>query len=158
MGRFRLLAISVCATCVSGCGEPRYQVSGKISFSDGAPAYSGTSVVFTSTDGKRSGVSYVTQPDGGFRNVSFEAVEDGLPAGTYQVMLRPPDRINVLPEVARSAPPNFGIQEKYMAAETSGFKLTLEQSVSNYDLTLDTMAAADTARLRKGPAQSVERN
>ena len=89
---------------------------------------------------------------------SFEDVDDGLPSGTYKVMLRPPDRINVLPEVARSAPANFGIQEKYMTSETSGFTLKLDRNISDYELVLDGLAAADSARLQKSPSQSLDRN
>jgi hypothetical protein len=155
---FRALSACTCAAVLFGCSEPKYSVSGKVSFADGKPAYVGTMVMFTSADGLRGGVSVVTRPDGGFEGVSFEKVGDGLPAGTYSVIVRPPDRMSVLPDVARTAPPNFGIQHKYMVAESSGFQLTLEGEVTDYSLTLDPMSRADASRLKASSTLPVDAN
>jgi hypothetical protein len=156
MNLLRMISASACAAFLCGCGEPKYSVSGNVTFADGKPAYVGTMIMFTSADGLRGGVSVVTRADGGFEGVSFEKVGDGLPAGTYSVIVRPPDRMSVLPEVARTAPPNFGIQHKYMVAESSGFQLDLEEDVKNYTLTLNPLSGSDASRLKLSSALPVD--
>lgn len=120
-----------------GCGQPKYQVDGKVVFTDGKPAYQGTLVHFTTADGLRGGIAVVTGTEGKFRDVTFESQGDGLPTGEYKVSVTPPDPRQVPPEQSQTAPPRFGIAPKYSDPTTSGFSLEINGHIKDYVLTLE---------------------
>ncbi len=78
--------------CTVGCGGQRaYPVEGTVVFADGKPVtgLAGGSVLFNSDEARLSGNGEIDQ-EGRFR-VTMRRKDDGLPPGTYQVAVMPPD-------------------------------------------------------------------
>lgn len=131
----------------SGCGEPRCEVSKFVSIDDGKRAIQRTAVIFTTEDGKSSGLAVIND-DGIFSDVSFSEPSEGLPPGTYKITFCPPDERALPPDVAAKAPPNFGIARKYMSSSTSDLPpLEVNQDIRDDEIRLDPVAGGGHPRV-----------
>jgi len=99
-----------------GCGNNNVKVNGKITLDDGAPVV-GANVIFISgiTQGRGT-----TNADGIY-SLSFEKKNDGIPPGSYQVLVAgaffTPDNIKVEDIMDTGARPMIDL--KYAETETS---------------------------------------
>ncbi len=131
-----LLSLCVLAPLLVGCGVRKYPVQGRVEFNDATPLAAGT-VVLTSEDGKHSGYGILKGVDGRFE-ISFDKLDDGIPAGRYKVAVRPPGPTLATAEQIRAAPgPDWGIQDKYTSEETSGLDVEITGKLTDYVIRLE---------------------
>lgn len=125
----------VFALVSTGCAR-NYPVKGRVEFGDGTPLAGGM-VVLTSEDGKRCGYGILKGLDGRFE-ISFDKLDDGIPAGRYQVAISRPGRDTVTPDQIRAAPgPDWGIKDKYTRSEESGLEVVIEGKLTDYVIRLE---------------------
>jgi hypothetical protein len=126
---------AVCALLViSGCGSGMYPVRGQVVWSDGAPAkeLAGGLVSFDSIVADISATGQI-QPDATFSLSSLKK-DDGLPPGTYQVLVAPPE-----PD-AEDAAVTAGrrmLPAKYQNYKSSGLEIIVEADSNRVTLTLE---------------------
>lgn len=120
-----LCLLVVLATALIGCGKggevATYPVAGTVRYSDGSPLRGGT-ITFHSPDNKFP-TRGVIDDDGSFTIGTF-AVDDGAPAGSYQVSIIPDLPAGFDPDSGKQ--PQRPIAQKYYRPETSG--ITIEVS------------------------------
>src|SRR2546421_7771910 len=112
--------VAVCAALLlaaAGCGGPRfYPVEGSVVYEDGSPAVelAGGEVSLESVTDKKNAAGEIRK-DGSFR-IRAPLGQDGVPAGAYRVLIRPP-------EGRRDSP----IDRKYGQYTTSGIEVTVKE-------------------------------
>jgi hypothetical protein len=129
-------------TLFAGCGgEPKYQVTGKVTLADGSP-FAGAVVDFAAKDGIHSAAALV-QADGTFV-VSSEADGDGARPGAYRVRIIPPEADETGNE--DDDDPNYRRRKrpqmlrKYQSFDTSGLEFTVSESgENNFDIKLENL-------------------
>jgi len=111
-----LLVCTVIMSVTIGCGNNNVKVSGKITLDDGSPVV-GANVIFISgiAQGKGS-----TNADGIY-SLSFEKKNDGIPAGSYQVLIAgaffKPENLKITDDMDEGTRPMIDL--KYAETETS---------------------------------------
>jgi hypothetical protein len=132
---FSILALGV--ALLAGCGSGSYPVRGQVVWSDGSPAkeLAGGTVSFESQAADISARGDIA-PDATFSLSSLKK-DDGLPPGTYQVLVAPPD-----PDVSedKNSPAVQGrrmIPAKYQSYESSGMEVTVEAKQNDVTLTVE---------------------
>jgi len=128
-----LLVSAVVISIVAGCGSGNVKVSGKIILEDGTPVV-GTNVFFISGMTQGRG----TTDENGVYSLSFQKTNDGIPAGTYQVLVAgaffKPTNIKIEDDMDTGMRPMIDL--KYAETETS--PLTCEvPSSSGYDFVVE---------------------
>lgn len=125
---FLVLVTLVALAAITGCGRPKYPVSGTVVYDDGSPFTSGGVVAMeTEIDGKlvmsRGGIG----KDGRFVLAS-EKPGDGAFAGSY--------RVRVLPHIVIDGPPSVGIPEAIQSFETSGLTFEVGSAIKDFTIKL----------------------
>jgi hypothetical protein len=124
------------ALAMSGCGTPRYPVSGTISYDDGS-AYTGGGIVVLEgvVDGKAVMTRASIRPDGTF--ITNPGRSGGAFAGRYRIrLIPPPPRLPPPPEdvaapedarpvVVDEANTPLAFDKKFLKFETSGLEWTV---------------------------------
>lgn len=109
-------ACAVLVIVTVGCGSSNVQVSGTITLDDGTPV-PGATVIFSSgiTQGRGT-----TDAEGVY-TLSFQKKNDGIPAGSYQVMVAgaffKPDGLKITDDMDTGTRPMIDV--KYSETETS---------------------------------------
>jgi hypothetical protein len=121
-------ALATIALPGSGCGRPKYAVTGVVVHDDGTP-YSGGGIVAMETDidGKRVMARGAIGTDGRFVLAS-QRPEDGAFAGRYRVRLLPP--------VVLDGPTPKGINERFRSFDTSGLSFDVTSGTNVFTITL----------------------
>jgi hypothetical protein len=122
---------------IAGCGDGMYPVQGKVLWSDGTPAAElvGGIVSFESVEADLSARGEIG-PDGSF-SLSSLRKDDGLPPGTYQVLVAPSDPD---PSEDKSSPRILGrrmLPARYRHYKSSGLEVTVEAKTNQVTLTVD---------------------
>ena len=112
----------------TGCGGGHYAVRGKVVFPDGKPL-SGGMVIFQKSEGESElSVDSPIQEDGTFELRTLKP-GDGVPPGTYRVLIRP--RLRTKKEMLTIPP---FIDPKYERFATSGIVLTVEAKENYFEI------------------------
>jgi hypothetical protein len=113
---------------LAGCGRGHYPVHGKVTFPDGTPLTEGLVMFETSGAGDGMPVSArgEIQADGRFE-LSTHKPGDGVPPGTYRVLISPKKDPNAVDK--KTAPPPF--DQKFTSFATS--QLTFEVKPQDND-------------------------
>ena len=128
------LVFAVIIIAAVGCGNNNVKVSGKITLEDGTPVV-GATVIY---------ISGITQGRGttnaeGVYSLSFEKTNDGIPPGTYQVLIVgaffTPDNIVLRDEMDTGSRPM--IDFIYAEAETSPLASEVPNA-EGYDFVVET--------------------
>ena len=126
-----IAALLLCA----GCGGPTlYQVKGTVVYKDDedVAVLAGGLVHFQPEDPEvKVSVRGEIQPDGSFQ-MSTVHPGDGVPPGKYRVMLSPPSFRG-----HRDDPRPILMDGRFQDFETSGLKITVEGSITDYVITVD---------------------
>jgi hypothetical protein len=116
-----------------GCGNNNVNVTGKIMLSDGTPVSSGN-VIFISGASQGKGT---ISPDGTY-SLSFQKKGDGIPPGTYQVLVTGaffiPSKLKPTDEMDTGTRPI--IDNIYAETETSPLNCMVPNE-SGYDFTVE---------------------
>lgn len=143
-----LASAAILFTLAAGCGGtdfgPIGQINGKVSF-NGEKLAKGTKVIFMKMDSGYAGFAF-TDDDG---NYSIEwhrdgKKYDGLPVGTYKVLVEPPGLIDVetlsademLDGADNVAAPEIPFDRKYTQTATSGIEFTIIAGENVCDIAL----------------------
>jgi len=128
---FRLLACSL-AVAVAGCGTSMYPVKGRVHFADGTPLTQGR-VIVESEDGK-TGSWGIIHEDGTFEMGTLTS-NDGVPAGTYRVLL---SNATTQPPPGMTVPfvPKPLVHVKYANKDTSGITFEVPAQTT-WDITVE---------------------
>ena len=133
--------------CV-GCGGTDFgeigKITGKITHK-GETVVKGTKVIFMRMDTGYAGFGFTD--DEGKYSIEWhrdDKVFNGLPVGTYQVLVEPPGTIDVeslsadqmLAGVCNSAPPAAAFDKKYAQTATSGIEFTIKGGENTCDILL----------------------
>jgi len=112
---------------LSGCGQRLYPVEGVVQYDDGSPAtaLAGGTVSLESV-ADRSNASGPIGPDGSFR-IADPLGKDGVPAGTYRVIVLPPEGAD------RNKPPVDPVYRRY---ETSGIEIAVRPEPTKVTITV----------------------
>ncbi|MFO0811045.1 MAG: carboxypeptidase-like regulatory domain-containing protein [Gemmataceae bacterium] len=126
---FHWTAILALTVALVGCagGKRLYPVEGTVLFDDGKPATSlakGTVSLESIED--KSNASGQIQADGTFR-IRSPLGQDGVPAGTYRVVVLPPEGAD------RNRPP---VDRRYGRYETSGIEITVKDEPNKVTITV----------------------
>jgi hypothetical protein len=121
---------------VAGCGSGLYPVRGTVTLDDGTPVTKGL-VVFEST-APAQGVSArgTLGADGRFQ-LSTNRTGDGVPPGTYKVLINPMD-LSDLPDEKKNVPYDV----KYMNFATSGLTFEVKAGDNDFPIKLAKRAKA----------------
>lgn len=115
-----------------GCGEAKYPVGGKVVFDDGKPVPLAV-IIFEEESGLRSGVARADE-NGVFESVTFDSPGDGIPAGAYKVVVKPPSQLDLTPEQRKLSPGGgWGIDGKYQTSSSTELMATVpleEESIT----------------------------
>jgi hypothetical protein len=122
------LHVAACAALLlaAGCGGPRYYpVEGTVVYDDGTPAaeLAGGEVSLESVADKKNAAGEIRK-DGSFR-IRAPLGRDGVPAGAYRALVRPP-------EGRRDSP----IDAKYTRYTTSGIEVTVNEAPTTITVTV----------------------
>jgi hypothetical protein len=119
--------LALFALCLAGCGSA-YSVRGKVMYEDGGPFVGGW-IFFEKTDGDKTvEADSPINPDGSFE-LRRASPGDGVPAGTYRVKIKPPERI--LP-ADRALPPV--LDPRFLRFETSGLERVVEAKANFFEI------------------------
>lgn len=133
--RISLLLAGVLTLSPLGCGDGKPEnvsISGKVVYANGKPLTAGT-IVFNPLNEDEGAPLAEIQEDGTFEFSS----ENGVPPGEYRVSLATPegedDPVEAESEEAGTEEEgpeasSFPVPEKYLDAETSGWKTTVKES------------------------------
>lgn len=131
-----------------GCGGTDFgeigKITGKITHK-GEKIAKGTKVIFMRMDTGYAGFAFTD--DEGKYSIQWhrdDKVFDGLPVGTYKVLVEPPGAIDVeemsademLAGVSNSAPPAPAFDKKYTQTATSGIEFTIKSGENTCDIPL----------------------
>jgi len=116
------------ASAVTGCGRPKYPVSGVVVYDDGSP-FSGGGVVAMETEieGKLVMSRGAIGSDGRFVLAS-ERPGDGAFEGSY--------RVRLLPHVTIDGPATVGIADRFQSFDTSGLTFDVGPNQSEFTIKL----------------------
>lgn len=123
-----LLTVATAVLMASGCGRPKYPVTGVVVHDDGTPYVGGGVVAMEAEiDGKQIMARGGIGKDGRFVLAS-ERPDDGAFAATY--------RVRVLPPVVIDGPFPAGLDQKFTSFETSGLTFEVGAGKNDYTITL----------------------
>ena len=141
-----LAVIGICllaAGCGTG-GEPTHPVTGRVTFSDGAPVPDAR-VSFTSQE---QGISAFGKTDASGQyslKVDQEGAGEGVPAGKYQAVVvhsPPQPEVQEGPATAPVRKPPSPIHPKYSRYESSGLEFQVSEGANTIDIKVDRNPAA----------------
>lgn len=119
---------------MSGCGDRRFPVEGKVCYEDGTPYSGGGVVVMETTVGKKIIMKRAPiSPDGTFRTAA--GTPSGAVAGTYRVRILPA-AVDEERDDGKPAPP-LPYDKKFSSFETSGLEWVVGPAMSSRDLMID---------------------
>jgi len=129
-----LCLAAMASVMMSGCGDRRFPVEGKVCYEDGTPYSGGGVVVMETTVGKKIIMKRAPiSPDGTFRTAA--GTPSGAVAGTYRVRILPAavdqERDDGKP------PPLLPYDKKFSSFETSGLEWVVGPAMSSRDLMID---------------------
>ena len=141
---FVLFSLVLCI----GCGGTDFGEIGKITgviTHKGEKIAKGTKVIFMKMDTGYAGFGFTNEE--GRYSIEWhrdDKVFNGLPVGTYQVLVEPPGTIDVeslsadqmLAGVSNSAPPAAAFDKKYAQTATSGIEFTIKGGENTCDILL----------------------
>jgi hypothetical protein len=125
------LALVLLALPGAGCGPRQYPVEGSVTFPDGQPLRGGT-VVFEKAEGTPIASQGIIQPDGTYR-AGTHGRDDGMPEGTYRVLVSPP--LPTIEEERRRTP--SPIHPRFRRFETSQLELTVKPERNTFDIVVE---------------------
>jgi len=119
---------------VPGCSSGKQSLSGKVTFSDdGSPVPTGTVTFETSTFFAQGTIN----SDGTYV-VGTDTLTDGIPKGTYNVVVQASDTVAVpRPDGTQEYRSKPLIDSKYTNASTSGLTFTADGKTKKFDFTVD---------------------
>lgn len=131
--RGRYLVV-IAAIMISGCGDRRFPIEGKVCYEDGTPYSGGGVVVMETTVGtkmimKRAPIN----SDGTFCTAA--GTPSGALAGTYRVRILPAADDEERNE--GKPPPPLPYDKKFLSFETSGLEWVVGPEKSSRDLMID---------------------
>jgi hypothetical protein len=123
------VAVALVLLAALGCGRRLYPVRGKVTYPDGRPVTEGL-VVFESEGAEKPVMARGDiQADGSYQLSTFKP-GDGVPAGTYHVLVAPKFDANAVDKPAK--PPPF--DPRYADFKTSGLKVEVTAGTTDYPL------------------------
>lgn len=133
---YRLLFILLALAIMIGCSNGHKRLCGRVVYSDtGEPLECGTVIFVTDTFQARGNI----KENGRFDVGSFK-VGDGLPSGTYKVLI-----IDAVIQGKLSASGTLTekilIDHKYGSSETSGLSFVVDGKQREFDISVDRAAA-----------------
>jgi len=112
---------------LGGCGQRLSPVEGVVQYDDGSPAAAlGGGTVSLESTADRSNAAGEIRNDGTFR-IQDPLGKDGVPAGTYRVIVLPPEGAD------RRNPP---VDPAYGRYETSGIEITVNPQPTQVTITV----------------------
>lgn len=144
----RLIVLLFLLASSTGCGGTDFgeigKIHGKITLR-GEKIAKGTKVIFMKMDTGYAGFGFTD--DEGKYSIEWHRegkVYDGLPVGTYKVLVEPPGTIDVeamsademLAGVSNEAPPTPAFDKKYTQTSTSGIEFTIKGGDNSCDIPL----------------------
>lgn len=127
-GRLLLLVIAAVAC---GCGQSRYDVSGRVAYDDGQPFTGGGLIALEGTVGGKAVMARgAIEPDGRFM-VSAGKPGQGVLAGSYRVRLIPSHTVNV---DAPATPLPY--DKKFLDCDTSGIAVDVGRGTKDFTISL----------------------
>jgi hypothetical protein len=117
-----LLLLLLAAT---GCGARHYPVHGTVTLEDGTPVTAGT-VAFEPKDSDSSFSARGELDSQGRFEIGTNRPGDGIPAGTYRVMVAPP------PQNPDGPPVKPQFDTRFARFETSGLEFEVKSGASEY--------------------------
>jgi hypothetical protein len=144
----RLIVLLFLLASLTGCGGTDFGEIGKIHGTitlRGEKIAKGTKVIFMKMDAGYAGFGFTD--DEGKYSIEWHRegkVYDGLPVGTYKVLVEPPGTIDVeamsademLAGVSNEAPPAPAFDKKYTQTSTSGIEFTIKGGDNSCDIPL----------------------
>jgi hypothetical protein len=124
---FPLVTLAVLAA--AGCNSGRHQVTGTVTYEDGAPVTAGTLVAEATIDGKVVAVQANIESDGSFRWGGGSPGDGALP-GSYRVLITPP----TLSDLEMSQGKRPAIDGKYGRFETSGLAFDVKAGTNEFPI------------------------
>jgi len=115
---------------IVGCGQP--PLKGNVTFEDGSPLTSGMVVFDNGASMSRAPI----QSDGTFI-VGTNKEKDGISPGTYRVYITGAIEMLDNPSGRFPAPSRPLIHSKYSSADTSGLSVTIDKSMSEWNITVE---------------------
>ncbi len=134
MWRFRGLVFVWLILVAVGCSD-KHPVSGRVVFTDGTPVPL-VSIIFESEDRKTSAVGKADKD--GYFEMLFEVPGDGVPPGKYDVALKAPHYMDLLPDEGKLSPgPGWGLKKKYRSGSSSGISFNVDHTISDAKIEIE---------------------
>lgn len=142
MGRKRSLIASLSCLALlaafsmtsSGCGNPKYPVTGRVLFKDGKPLPPGGMIYFSPVDpSNHTGARAYLEEDGTF-TLSTDAEGDGSLLGKFKVSIKPP------PQGRGEDDPRANvniIDPKYYSFDKSGIEVEVKPGKNEFSITVE---------------------
>ncbi len=128
LGMFALLLLGL-----SGCGQAKYPVTGKVVFKDGTPLPGGL-LVFSPVDpANHTGARAYIDTDGTFV-MSTDSEGDGSLVGKYKALIRGPTQGHGEDDPLSKVPM---IDMKYYSFEKSGLEFEVKPGPNDFTITVD---------------------
>jgi hypothetical protein len=118
------------AVCAVGCGRQMAQVTGTITLDNGSPLTRGLVVFEGTVDGKPVMARGEVKADGHYL-LSTAKPGDGIPPGTYRVLINPLDSSDI-PDEQKNLPFDY----KYMRYDTSGLEYEVKPGTNDFSIKL----------------------
>jgi hypothetical protein len=126
----RQRSVVVLALLAAGCGGDKHPLRGTVTFDDGTPITRGLVVFERTGGGPPITARGEIKPDGSYE-LSTDKPGDGVPAGTYRVLVNAMDLSDV-PDEQKKLPFDF----KYQKFETSGLEFEVKAGPNEYPIKL----------------------
>src|SRR5262245_27637772 len=123
------LAAAFLAVALVGCGSSKYQIEGRVVWTDGKPAteLAGYTVDFEALEARVSATGII-KTDATFE-LSTDRPGDGVIAATYKVAINPPIAEGDVPVARSLLPPNYATPDSSGLVETISGKRVVELKV-----------------------------
>lgn len=125
----RSLAAALLFLGVAGCGPKLYPVRGKVTYADGTAIAEGM-VVFESKGQENPVMARGDIRADGSYELGTKKPGDGVPAGTYRVLVTPKSDPNAIDKPKR--PPPF--DSRYMEFKTSGLECEVKAEANEFPI------------------------
>jgi hypothetical protein len=136
-----LAVIGVVVVALSGCGNPKYPVTGKVLFKDGTPLPPGGMIFFSPADpANHTAARAYLEEDGSF-TLSTDSEGDGSLVGKFRVSIKPP------PQGRGEDDPKSNthiIDPKYYSGDKSGIELEVKPGKNEFSITVERPAKGKT--------------
>jgi hypothetical protein len=130
----RLAPIVVFLVILSGCGNPKYPVTGKVLFKDGTPLPPGGMIFFSPVDSSNHTAARAYLEEDGSFTLSTDSEGDGSLLGKFKVSIKPP------PQGRGEDDPKTNthiIDPKYYSGDKSGIELEVKPGKNEFSITVE---------------------